>query len=130
VHTETTGGYPRNADLYAALGEAIELRPRLEATSLRAPSAKEFYASLRTRSPELPESPRGLMETGPAGVDIAFDAKAPWSDSCREWIDVAITCYQTALAEEAAGSSEPAMFHWAEGAYAVMQASACLRLGF
>jgi len=115
-------GYGDGADLRKTLEELRELRSRLAAVPGRKPAtAREFYSALRLKSPELPEVPSKLASS---------PSELPWPDSCAEWAYVALECYAAALTNAEAGDSAGAMFHEAEGAYCVTQATSCLQFGF
>jgi hypothetical protein len=115
--------YGNQTDLRSIIQQIHEVRTRLEQTHGQQPTARDFYAALRTRSPEMPEVPTALLVSGsPDNLE--------WPDNCGAWLSVALDCYQAAFDAGDAGDGNGQMFHEAEGAYALTQGTQCLHLGF
>jgi hypothetical protein len=119
----STVEYGGRTDLRSMIEQIHEVRTRLEEHHGQPPTAQEFYAALRQRSPEMPEVPKALLVSGsPDNLE--------WPDNCGAWLGVALDCYQAAVDALDAGNRTGVMFHSAEGSYALTQATQCLHLGF
>jgi hypothetical protein len=108
----------------AAFSELLRVRDSLKKQPGRTQlTAVEYYSLLRAKSPDLPEWPKPrLAADSPDNL--------PWPDNCGAWLDVAILCYETALADYEAGDRGNGALHEAEGTYAQMQGTTCLEVGF
>ena len=118
------GALSDGSDLRDLMRDVREIRAKVESRPGRtAITPQSFYEALRKVSPNLPEVPRGVLAE-------EHPDERPWPDNCGAWLGIAFECYQGAMDDAAAGHTESATFHEAEGAYALFQAGACLELGF